>query len=214
MFDQAPRLYLITPPLDEAAPFLPLLEAALEAAEVACLLIRTTSRDEGTIKTIVKALAVPAQQRGVACLVEHEPRLAARAGADGVHMAGSGADLEEALQALRPERIVGAGSLKGRDAAMEAGEAGVDYLMFGGPDEPESHEGVRERVAWWSEIFNVPCVGYARDPARAADLADAGAEFVALCEGVWSDPAATGAVVRGVAAAIAHAAFSVAEGVR
>ncbi len=214
MSDQAPRLYLITPPLDEAAPFLPLLEAALEAADVACLLIRTTSRDEGTIKAIVRALAVPAQKRGVACLVEHEPRLAARAGADGVHMAGSGAELEEALQALRPERIVGAGPLQGRDAAMEAGEAGVDYLMFGGPDEPESHDSVRERVAWWAEIFNVPCVGYARDPARAGDLAEAGAEFVALCEGVWSDPAAIDATIKGAAAAIALAAFAVDEGVR
>lgn len=202
MSDEAPRLFLITPPLDEAASFLPLLEAALAATDVACLLIRASSRDEGTVKAIVRALAPPAQAKGVACLVEHEPRLAARAGADGVHMVGTDGDLAEALNALRPDRIVGAGGLSGRDAAMEAGEAGVDYLMFGGPDEPESHESVRERVQWWAEIFNVPCVGYARDPGQAADLAEAGAEFIALCEGVWSDPETTGAVLARVARAI------------
>ncbi len=210
MFDEAPRLFLITPLLDEAAPFLPLLEAALETADVACLLIRASTRDEGRIKALVRALLPVAQARGVACLVEHAPRVAARVGADGVHMAGAGDELEEAVAALRPERIVGAGGLTGRDAAMEAGEAGVDYLMFGGPDEPDGHDTIRERVEWWAEIFNVPCVGYARDPAQARDLAAAGAEFVALCEGIWTDPAET----RAVLASVARAILPIGEGVR
>ncbi len=210
MSDQAPRLFLITPRIDEAAAFRPLLEAALETTDVACLLIRAQSRDEGRLKAIVRDLAPLAQKRGVACLVEDEPRLAARAGADGVHMIGPGAGLEEAIGALRPERIVGAGGLGGRDAAMTAGEAGVDYLMFGGPDEPESHEGVRERVEWWAAIFNVPCVAYAREPDRAGDLAEAGAEFIALCDGVWTDEA----TVRAVLARVARALLPVGEAAR
>ena len=117
-------------------------------------------------------------------------------------MIGPGSGLEEAIGALRPERIVGAGGLSGRDAAMMAGEAGVDYLMFGGPDEPESDGSVRERVEWWAAIFNVPCVAYARDPADARDLAEAGAEFIALCEGLWTDAASVQAVLGQVARAV------------
>lgn len=190
MSDEAPRLFLITPPLAEATRFAPLLETALASADVACLLVRTSTRDEGEIKAIFKALAPIAQARGTACLVEHETRIAARADADGVHMGGVGAELEEAIAAMRPDRIVGVGGLSGRDAAMEAGEAGVDYLMFGGPEDSETHEAIRERVEWWAEIFNIPCVGYARDPSLAGDMAHAGAEFVALCEGLWDKPEA------------------------
>lgn len=202
MSDEAPRLFLITPPLAEASRFVPLLEAALAAADVACLLVRTSTRDEGEIKAIFKALAPLAQARGTACLVEHESRIAARADADGVHIAGVGPELEDAITAMRPDRIVGVGGLSGRDAAMEAGEAGVDYLMFGGPDDSESHESIRERVEWWAQIFNIPCVGYARDPARAGDLAQAGAEFIALCDGLWDKPEAIAATLAAVTLAI------------
>ena len=203
MSDEAPRLFLITPPLADAAQFAPLLEAALAAADIACLLVRTSTRDEGAIKAIFKTLAPMAQAQGTACLVEHESRIAARADADGVHMAGVGPELEEAIIAMRPDRIVGVGALSGRDAAMEAGEAGVDYLMFGGPDEAETHESICERVAWWAEIFNIPCVGYIGDPALAGDMAQAGAEFVALCDGLWDKPEAIGATLATVVRAIA-----------
>lgn len=210
MSDEAPRLFLITPPLAEAAGFVPLLEAALAAADVACLLVRTSTRDEGAIKAIFKTLAPMAQARGTACLVEHESRIAARADADGVHMAGVGPELEEAIAAMRPDRIVGVGSLSGRDAAMEAGEAGVDYLMFGGPDETETHESICERVAWWAEIFNIPCVGYISDPAFAGDMAQAGAEFIAICDGLWDKPDAIAATM----AALVRAVTPVGETVR
>ncbi|WP_158811910.1 thiamine phosphate synthase [Beijerinckia sp. L45] len=203
MSDEAPRLFLITPPLAEASSFVPLLEAALAAGDVACLLVRTSTRDEGQIKAIFKILAPIAQAGGTACLVEHESRIAARADADGVHMAGVGPELEEAIVAMRPDRIVGVGGLNGRDAAMEAGEAGVDYLMFGGPDDPETHESIRERVQWWAEIFNIPCVGYVSDPSLAGDMALAGAEFIALCDGLWDTPEATAATVASVTRAIA-----------
>ncbi len=210
MSDDAPRLYLITPRLDEADAFAPLLEVALDAADVACVLVRANTRDEGQIKALVRVLAPLVQARGAACLVEHDTRIAVRADADGVHLEGVDPDIEAAVTALRPERIVGVGGLAGRDAAMAAGEAGVDYLMFGGPDIAESHDGIRERVSWWAEIFNVPCVAYARDPERAAELAEAGAEFIALCEGVWDHPDTIASILTSVGRAI----LPTGEGVR
>ena len=71
---------------------------------------------------------------------------------------------------------------------MAAGEFGVDYVMFGGPDEAEPHEDIVERVAWWAEIFNVPCVAYAHELTDVRELAEAGADFIALGDAVFEDP--------------------------
>ena len=195
----APRLYLITPPISDWTPYPPMLEAAMAACDVACVLLRTAARDEVEVGKIVRALAPLVQKHGVACLVADDPRLAVRAGADGVHIDGTGERLEEALRAIKPGHIVGAGGLPTRDAAMAAGEAGADYLMFGGPCRVEPHAGVVDRVAWWAEIFNVPCVGYAHDLASIGDLVRAGADFISLGDAVFADP-------RGAAAALHYAA--------
>ncbi len=196
---EPPRLYLITPPLAEAGAFLPRLEAALAAADVACLLLRIAAADEGGAKAIVRALAPAVQGRGAALVVEggarFDSRFVGRTDADGLHVVGVGPALDDAIEALRPKKIVGVGGLLDRDAAMHAGESGADYLMFGGPAEASDAEAVAERVAWWAEIFNVPCVGYCEDPAQAIAMARAGAEFVALCDGIWDDPAAALAAV-------------------
>lgn len=192
---ESARLYLITPPLTEAGPFLPRLEAALDAGDVACVLLRTATADEGDAKALVRALGPAVQQRGAALLVEGDTRFAGRTEADGLHVAGVGLALDEALEALRPKKIVGVGGLQDRDSAMAAGESGADYLMFGFPGDGQDVAAVAERVAWWAEIFNVPCVGYCADPAQAGAIGRAGAEFVALCEGFWDDPAAVLATV-------------------
>jgi thiamine-phosphate pyrophosphorylase len=150
---------------------------------------------ERVAKDIVKAIAPVVQDRGTALLVE-DPRLAAHAGADGVHVAGAGEDLAAALDSLKPERIVGAGTLADRDAAMEAGERGVDYLMFG--DRDETPEATLDKVAWWVEIFNVPCVGLAHRLDEVEALARTGVEFVGLGEAFWENPG-------GIAQAVAKA---------
>jgi thiamine-phosphate pyrophosphorylase len=139
------------------------------------------------------------QKHGVACLVADDPQWAVRVSADGVHIDGTGERLQSALRAIKPGHIVGAGGLPTRDAAMTAGEAGADYVMFGGPSGAEPHAAIVERVAWWAEIFNVPCVGYARDLASIGDLVRAGADFIALGDAVFADP-------RGAAAALRDAA--------
>lgn len=198
------RLYLITPPIADGAAFSPLFEAALSICDIACVLLRTEARDESERKKIIRALAPIAQRLDAACLVADDPQLALRADADGVHIEADGASFEDAIRSLHPGRIVGAGGLTTRDAAMAAGEAGVDYLMFGGPGGAEPHDAIVERVAWWADIFNVPCVGYAHELAGIADLVHAGADFIALGDAVFADP-------RGAVVALREAAFVLAQ---
>jgi thiamine-phosphate pyrophosphorylase len=201
MGEEAPRLYLITPKITDATPFAAQFEAALAAADIACVLLRLAPMDEGQATAIVRALAPLAQKRGTACLVD-DPQVAQATDVDGVHIEGAGGGLHAALARFKPDGIVGIGAIMDRDDAMTAGESGVDYLMFGdGP--AETFETTHERIAWWAEIFNVPCVAYARRLDEIAPLAEAGAEFVALCDAVWSDP-------RGPVAALEDAAHALA----
>jgi thiamine-phosphate pyrophosphorylase len=192
----APRLYLITPPISDWAAYPPLLNAAIATCDLACVLLRIAADDEGAKEQIVRVLAPVLQKHGVACLVADDPQLAARANADGVHIEGAGPELLSALRSLQPGRIVGVGGLKTRDAAMIAGEAGADYLMFGGSASGEPHAWIVERVAWWAEIFNVPCVGYAHDLGAIGDLVRAGADFIALGDAFFADPRGAGAALR------------------
>src|SRR4051812_12503334 len=159
----APRLYLVTGVLADLASVLATLPAALAAADVAALLVRLAPADERTLTNHIKVLAAPVQQAGVALLIDGDPGLATRGGADGAHLTGTEA-LRDALPRLKPDRIAGAGGLHGRDDAMLAGEIGTDYVMFG-EREPDGHRpsftAIIERVAWWSELFEIPCVAFA-----------------------------------------------------
>jgi thiamine-phosphate pyrophosphorylase len=198
MADAAPRLYLITPRLAAADAFAPLLAAALEAGDIACVLLRMQPLAGGDMRKIVATLATMAQHHDAAVLVE-DPTIAARYGADGVHVAQPGPDLDAALAAMKPDRIVGIGGVASRHDAMSAGEYGVDYVMFGGPAEdlesPLDPAAILERTSWWADIFTLPCVAYAQSSTDVAPLAEAGADFVALGDALWEDP-------RGVAAAV------------
>ncbi|HYA73189.1 MAG TPA: thiamine phosphate synthase [Roseiarcus sp.] len=195
------RLYLITPPLGVAdlAAFAPRFAEALGAGDVASALVRIAPAAEGDAKRIVQRLVELAAARDVATLVENDPRLAARAGADGAHITGIGPELAEALASLHPARIVGAGGLRSRDDAMAAGEAGADYVMFGEPRRdgftPPLAETV-ERTAWWAEIFETPCVAFAGALDAVAPLTAAGADFVALGDAIWQAPSAAAAVAQ------------------
>jgi thiamine-phosphate pyrophosphorylase len=188
------RLYLATPPLTDAAGFASALNEALTAGDIASLLIRFAGGDERANEAIVRALAPTAQEKDVAVLVATAPNVALRAGADGAHVSGCGEALTDAIKKLSPRYIVGAGDLETRDDAMRAGEAGADYVMFSDLD----REALIERVAWWAELFNTPCVAVANTLADVAPLAEAGADFVLLDDAVWSD-------ARGPAAAVAEA---------
>jgi thiamine-phosphate pyrophosphorylase len=195
----AARLYLVTPPIADAAAGAEMLGPALAAADIAAVLLRLAAADERTLINRIKALAPLVQDRGAALLLDGHPDLVARAGADGAHLAGSDA-LKAAIGTLKPERIAGAGGLASRHDAMQAAEAGADYVMFGEPDpagKRPSFEAIHERVAWWTEVFEIPCVAYAASLAEVHELG--AAEFVAVGDFVFSD-------LRGPAAAVADGA--------
>jgi thiamine-phosphate pyrophosphorylase len=197
----APRLYLVTPPVDDAQAFAPQLEAAMAAGDVAAVLLRLADADERTQINRAKALGRIVQDKDAALLLDGHADLVARAGADGAHLAGIG-EFTEALENLKPERIAGAGHLETRHDAMTAAEQGADYVMFGEAGEsgerPE-FDAIAERVAWWAEVFEAPCVGFAASAAEVAQLVAAGADFVALGDWVFADP-------RGAAVCVAEAA--------
>jgi thiamine-phosphate pyrophosphorylase len=186
----APRLYLVTPLLDATAGFAPLLAAALDAGDVAAVLLRLAESDERSLVNRAKALCATVQDRGAALLIDGHAELVARAGCDGAHLTGLTA-FTAALETLKPDRIAGVGGLFSRHDAMVAAEAGADYVMFGEPDDSGERPGfaaVAERVAWWAEVFEAPCVGYAAAPDEVKPLAQAGADFVALGDWLWRDP--------------------------
>lgn len=190
MPEASTRLYLIIPPIADAAKFKPLLLSALGSGDIACVLLPASPQVD--VKATAQALMPVVQERDAAFLIGGgDPRLAARLGADGVHLAYSPEEIAAAIASLGPDAIVGAGRLASRDDAMGAGEAGASYVMFGEPDlngAGASADHTLERVTWWAEIFNVPCVGYAGTLHEIGLLAEAGADFVALGQVVWEHP--------------------------
>jgi len=186
----APRLYLATPDLDDPSQLVSDLPGLLAAADVAAVLVRLKETDQRTMISRLKAIAPAIQNAGAALLVDGHVELVARAGADGAHVTGIAA-LEEALPSLRPDRIAGIGGLATRHDSMAAGELGADYVLFGEPDakgERPSMEAIAERLQWWDELFEPPCVGFAATLAEASAFAAAGADFVLVRDFIWADP--------------------------
>ncbi|MBR0696541.1 thiamine phosphate synthase [Bradyrhizobium lablabi] len=205
-----PRLYLATPLVDDPAQLAADLPGLLAAVDVAAVLVRLRETDPRDMISRVKALAPAIQNAGAALLIDGQPELVARAGADGAHLTGLAA-MEDAMPSLKPDRIVGVGGLATRHDSMAAGEAGADYLLFGEPDakgQRPSSEAIVERLQWWDELFEPPCVGFAASRDEAYEFAAAGADFVLVGDVIWSDPrgASVALIEIGEAIARAHAA--------
>src|SRR4051812_16167946 len=152
----------------------------------------------------IKALAPAVQDSGAALLLDGHVELVARAGADGAHLTSLAA-LEEALPSLKPDRIAGCSGLVTRHDSMAAGELGADYVLFGEPDakgERPSMEAIAERLGWWDELFEPPCVGFATTLTEACEFAAAGADFVLVGELIWADPRGAQAALRDAEQAI------------
>jgi thiamine-phosphate pyrophosphorylase len=212
----APRLYLATPLVDDPASLLAELPGLLTSADVAAVLLRLTETDQRTMISRIKALAPVVQNAGAALLVDGHPELVARGGADGAHLPGIAA-LKEALPSLKPDRIAGVGGLTTRHHSMDAGEIGADYLLFGEPDangQRPSSQAIAERLDWWAELFEPPCVGFATSFEEAHDFAASGADFVLVGAFIWADPRGPKAALVEADAAIkkAHAALAVDQG--
>jgi thiamine-phosphate pyrophosphorylase len=176
------------------------LPGLLAKADVAAVLVRLKSTDQRGMISRVKALAPAIQDSGAALLLDGHVELVARAGADGAHLTGIRA-MEDSLPTLKPDRIAGVGGLTTRHDSMAAGEAGADYVLFGEPDasgQRPSLEAITERLQWWAELFEPPCVGSAASLEEASEFAAAGADFVLVGDFIWADP-------RGAAAALMDA---------
>ena len=199
-----PRLYLATPVVDDPAPLAAHLPALLAGADVAAVLLRLKSADPRSLISRTKALAPAVQNAGAALLIEGNAELVARAGSDGAHLTGIAA-MQEALPTLKPDRIAGVGRLITRHDSMTAGEGGADYVLFGEPDargNRPSADAIAERLQWWAELFEPPCIGYAATLPEARQFAAAGADFVLVDELIWADP-------RGPAAALVEAEHAI-----
>jgi thiamine-phosphate pyrophosphorylase len=185
----APRLYLATPTLDDPSALVASLPGLLAGADIAAVLVRLAVTDQRTMIARIKALAPVIQNAGAALLLDGHVELVARAGADGAHLNGLAA-LEDALPSLKPDRIAGVGGLATRHDSMLAGELGADYVLFGEPDAKSlrpSMDAVAERLDWWAELFEPPCIGYAVSSEEAYVFARAGADFVLVNDAVWND---------------------------
>jgi len=197
-----PRLYLVTPVAVDIASLKLGLLAAFDTAEISAVLLRLPEADDRSLINLVKALAPTVQKAGAALLLDGHPEIVARGGADGAHLR-SITEFEEAVDALQPDRIAGIGGLGTRHDAMIAAERGADYVMFGEPgDETTARPqlpAILERISWWAEVFEAPCVGYAGSLDEIGPIAKAGADFVAVGDWAFADP-------RGIAQAMADAA--------
>lgn len=183
------QLYLRVPDAAEPDAARACLAAALEAGEVAALLVRQGPDEEGTVR-MLEALGSLAQQRNVAVVVAGSESLAERLGADGVEVSDQ-KGYHAARKRLGASAIVGADCGTSRHFAMEMAEAGADYVGFANA----GGDGL-DLVAWWAEVFEVPCVALDPvDPEQAGQLARLGVDFVCPAEAMWASPADAKAVV-------------------
>lgn len=203
------RLYLITPPaLPDLAAFGQTLAQALEGGDVAALQIRLKDASDEVVAAAVDALAPIAQARDVAVILNDRPDLAARLPVDGVHIGQSDMPYKDARK-LMGQRMVGVTCHDSRHLAMEASEAGADYVAFGAffptttKDAPTTAD--PEILTIWQETMETPCVAIGGiTAANAAGLAAAGADFLAVSAGVWAHSDGPAAAVAALNAAIAE----------
>ena len=204
------RLYLITPPRLEPAAFASVLDGALEAGDVACVQLRLKDVDDDVVRRASATLMPLCHARDVAFLVNDRPDLAADVGADGVHIGQQDTDCASARRLLGDDAIVGVSCHDSRHLAMEAAEAGADYVAFGAfypthTTRPKTRARP-EILEWWSELMEIPSVAIGGIVAdNCAPLIAAGADFLAVIAGVWDYEGGPAAAVKAFGEAIARA---------
>ena len=202
------RLYLITPPaLDDLAAFARTLESALTAGDVAALQVRLKEAPDEAIEAAVRALAPITRAHDAALILNDRADLAARLGCDGVHIGQQDGPFAEARRLMGAERIVGVTCHDSRHLAMEAAEAGADYVAFGAffptATKQTFHTPDPEILSIWQEAMLIPCVaigGITVENCRP--LVAAGADFLAVSAGVWAYREGPAAAARAFGAAI------------
>jgi thiamine-phosphate pyrophosphorylase len=194
------RLYLITPPRLDAAAFSLTLAEALDAGDVAAVQLRLKEASDDDIRRVCDVLRPVAQSREVAFILNDRPDLAVATGCDGVHVGQHDTPYAEARRIVGTDAIVGVTCHNSRHLAMTAADAGADYVAFGAffatVTKDSGFRAEPEIIAWWSELMTVPCVAVGGITAdNCASLVEAGADFLAVCAGVWQHPEGPGAAV-------------------
>lgn len=184
------QLYLISP-LDVAGAFPDRLERALGAGPVAAFQFRVKGLDQHEAARLAGPLQEICAARDVAFIVNDSIALAKRLAADGVHLGQSDGSVKDAREALGREAQIGVTCHASRHLAMEAGEAGADYVAFGAffptTTKATEHRAEPEILEWWSGLFEIPCVAIGGiAPGNCAPLVAAGADFLAVSGAVWS----------------------------
>jgi thiamine-phosphate pyrophosphorylase len=183
------QLYLVSP-LDVTGDFPARLARALDAGPVAAFQLRLKGIDQHEAVRLAEPLRALCAEREVAFIVNDSIALAKRLGADGVHLGQDDGDPREARAELGPTAQIGVTCHDSRHLAMEAGEAGADYVAFGSfyptTTKEVSHHPEPVILSWWSTLFEIPCVAIGGiTPANAAPLVKAGADFIAVSNAVW-----------------------------
>ena len=187
--------------------FVPQLEAALGAGDVAALQLRLKDVPDDIVREATHSLMPIAHAHEVAFILNDRPDLAADLGCDGVHVGQEDAPYPEARRLMGPDRTVGVTCKASRHLAMEAPEAGADYVAFGAffpsSTKETSTQADPEILAWWSELMTVPSVAIGGITAEnCGPLVQAGADFLCIASGVWTHPAGPAGGVRAVNDAI------------
>jgi thiamine-phosphate pyrophosphorylase len=190
------KLYLISPQ-DVGGSFPDRLRAALEPGIAAAFQLRVKDLDEHELARLAEPLQRICNDAEVAFIVNDSMALAKRLDADGVHLGQSDGDVRDARALLGPSAQIGKTCHDSRHFAMEAGEAGADYVAFGAfyptTTKPSHYRPDPAILSWWSAVFEIPCVAIGGiTPDNATPLVAAGADFLAVCQAVWgkNDPAA------------------------
>ena len=183
------QLYLISP-LDVAGEFPRRLERALEAGPVAAFQFRVKGVDQHEAARLAEPLLAICREREVAFIVNDSIALAKRLKADGVHLGQHDGSVREACEELGREAQIGVTCHASRHLAMEAGEAGADYVAFGAffpsPTKASEHRAEPGLLTWWQELMEIPCVAIGGiTPENCAPLVQAGADFLAVSHAVW-----------------------------
>ena len=200
--DNRCRLMLIVPEGADIAARRAMVEDALRGGDVASVVLPQYGLEDGVFQQHAETLVPVIQKAGAAALIEGDTRVAGRAKADGIHVVGGLDGLAEAMEKYSPKLIVGAGNAKDRHGALEIGDLAPDYIFFGkigGDIKPEAHPKNLALGEWWASMVEVPCIVMGgTDPASALAVAETGAEFVALCQAVFAEPANAAQVVASV----------------
>ena len=203
--DPGCQLYLVTPPAIEPAAFAEDLKAALDAGPVACLQLRLKDAPDDEVRRAAERLMPVCHRHDVAFLINDRPDLAHELGADGVHIGQEDAGYAEARSIVGAEATVGVTCHNSLHLAMDAAEAGADYVAFGAffptrTKEPKA-QATPDTLENWSAATVVPCIAIGGITVEnCPPLVRAGADFLAVVGGVWNHPAGPAAAVRAFSA--------------